>query len=209
MTLKLSTDATRWSRDLATGDPLLVLLHGYGADEADLLGLAPHLPAALTLVALRAPLPAQAGFAWVPIADPGRPDPAATQAAADAVLAWLDEHVPGSTPVFLLGFSQGGLMVTHLLRSAPSRFVAGVVLSGFVVDASGAGDHALAQAAPPVFFGRGTVDPIIDSAAFDRARTFLAAHTTLTERVYPGLGHGITMDELTDVRAFLDSHLPG
>lgn len=209
MTLTLSTDATLWSRDLPTGEPLLVLLHGYGADEADLMGLAPHLPPALTLAAIRAPLAAQAGFAWVPIAVPGLPDPAATQDAANAVLAWLDEHVAPSTPVFLLGFSQGGLMVTHLLRTAPSRFVAGVVLSGFVVDAPCAADAALAAAAPPVFFGRGTVDPIIDDSAFERARTFLAAHTTLTERVYPGLGHGITADELVDVTAFLEAHLPG
>ena len=208
MTLTLSTDATRWSRDLTPGEPLLVLLHGYGADEADLMGLAPHLPEPLTKVALRAPLPAQAGFAWVPIDNPGLPDPAATQAAAGAVLAWLDEHVPASSPVALLGFSQGGLMVTHLLRTAPARFFAGVVLSGFVVDAPGPEDAALTLAATPVFFGRGTVDPIIDAAAFARARSFLAAHTTLTEKVYPGLGHGITMDELADVSAFLEATLP-
>lgn len=208
MTLTLSTAATRWSRSLAPGEPLLVLLHGYGADEADLLGLAPFLPDALTKVALRAPLRAQQGFAWVPIADPGRPDPAATQAATDAVLAWLDEHVPASTPVAVLGFSQGGLMVTHLLRTAPARFFAGVVLSGFVADAPADQDAVLARTAPPVFFGRGTVDPVIDASAFDRAQTFLAAHTTLTEKVYPGLGHGITPTELADVSAFLEANLP-
>ncbi|PFG32751.1 phospholipase/carboxylesterase [Sanguibacter antarcticus] len=198
-----------WSRDPAPGDPLLVLLHGYGSNEADLMTLAPELPTSMTTVALRAPLPAQAGFAWMPIVDPGFPDPAQAQAAASTILAWLDEHVDASTPVALLGFSQGGLMVTELLRTAPTRFVAGVVLSGFVVDAARPDDAALAHAAPPVFFGRGTLDPVIDTAAFERARTFLAAHTTLTDRAYPGLGHGITMDEIADVSRFLESSLPG
>jgi phospholipase/carboxylesterase len=144
----------------------------------------------------------------VPVVVPNRPDPLATQQAADAVLAWLDAHVPPTTPVALLGFSQGGLMVTQLLRTEPARFFAGVVLSGFVVDAPGKADADLAAAAPPVFLGRGTADPVIAADAFERAAAWLGEHTTLTDVVYPGLGHGITMDELADVSAFLEAHLP-
>jgi phospholipase/carboxylesterase len=211
MSISISEAATVWSepadrRDSA--EPLLLLMHGYGADEADLVGLAPHLPRGLATVSVRAPLAAGPGFAWVPIDEPGRPDPQATQDAADAVLAWLGSHVPESRPVGLLGFSQGGLMVTHLLRSAPRRFWAGAVLSGFVVDAPHPGDDEVAEVRPPVFFGYGDRDQIITPDAFARAHDWLSARTDLTEVVYPGLPHGISPKELQDVSTFLTEHTP-
>ena len=208
MTTTLSADAAIWSGDPRSSQPLLLLMHGYGSHEADLLGLVRYLPSELASVSVRAPLPAGAGYAWVPIVDPGRPDPVATQEAADAVLAWLDDAVPESTPVALLGFSQGGLMVTHLMRTRPERFFAGVVLSGFVADTVVAGDETLAEISPPVFFGRGDRDPVITEAAFARTSEWLPRHTTTTEVVYPGLAHGIAGDELEDVAAFLRAHLP-
>ena len=211
MTLSLEASAAVWSPSAASGPdaPLLVLMHGYGSHEHDLVGLVPHLPRGVRTVAVRAPLAAGPGYAWVPIVDPGRPDPAATQEAADAVLAWLDEHVPSSTPVALLGFSQGGLMVTQLLRARPERFFAGVVLSGFTADVELPGDAALARVAPPVFFGRGDADPVITPEAFARTAAWLPEHTTLTEMVYPGLAHGISQQELADVDRFLAGVLPG
>ena len=189
------------------GAPLLLLLHGYGSHEHDLLGLVPHLPGGFDVASVRAPLAAGPGFAWVPIVDPGRPDPSATQDAADAVLAWLDEHVPPGAPVVPLGFSQGGLMVTHLLRTRPERFAAGVVLSGFTADVDHPGDAALAAAAPPVFSGRGDADPVITPDAFARTSGWLPRHCTTTEVVYPGLAHGISQAELADVATFLDGVL--
>ena len=209
MTLSLSADAAIWSGDPRPDQPLLVLMHGYGSHEADLVGLVPHLPAELATVSVQAPLPAGMGYAWVPIVDPGRPDPAATQDAADAVLRWLDDVVPATTPVALLGFSQGGLMVTHLMRTRPERFFAGVVLSGFIADTVVPGDERLAELAPPVFFGRGDRDQVITDEAFARTSAWLPRHTTTTEVVYPGLGHGITGEELAQVAAFLRANLPG
>lgn len=209
MTVHLDPTAAVWAPTSAPEGPVLLLMHGYGSHEHDLVGLVPHLPAHLRSVAVRAPLTAGPGYAWVPIADPGRPDPAATQEAADAVLAWLDAEVPAGTPVALLGFSQGGLMVTHLLRTRPERFLAGVVLSGFTADVELPGDDALAALAPPVFFGRGDRDPIITPEAFARTSAWLPAHCTTTEVVYPGLAHGVSQQELADVHRFLAEVLPG
>ncbi|MEK8225152.1 hypothetical protein NKG05_01970 [Oerskovia sp. M15] len=64
------------------------------------------------------------------------------------MLAWLDANVEPGTVVVPVGFSQGGLMVTQLLRTAPERFAAGVVLSGFVLDGPLPGDEALAERRP-------------------------------------------------------------
>ena len=60
MTNPISIDpaAVLWSAPESerAGRPLLVLLHGYGADERDLFSLAPHLPSEPVIAALRAPL---------------------------------------------------------------------------------------------------------------------------------------------------------
>lgn len=187
-----------------TAAPLLLLLHGYGASERDLPGLVDHLPAGLAWASLRAPLALpHGGHAWVPITVPGRPDPQAVADATDAVLAWLDEHVPVTTPVVPLGFSQGGLLATQLLRRSPARFAAAVVLSGFVLDAAQPGDEQLAERRPPVYFGHGDADRVITPEATARTSAWLPDRTTVTDRTFAGLGHGIAVEELAEVRTFL------
>ena len=191
------------------GQPLLLFLHGFGSHEGDLAGLASFLPERFDWVSLRAPLGISAnGFAWFPITTPGRPDAASGHAATDAVVQWLDDNVEGATPVVPIGFSQGGLMVTQLLRHSPARFPAGVVLSGFSLDAELPGDEELARLRPPVFFGRGDVDGVISAATFARISAWLPGHSTLTEKVYPGLAHSISAEELTDISTFLDGVVP-
>lgn len=207
--------------DPSTGDParpLLLLLHGYGANERDLPPIMDRLPGRFDWVSLRAPLPLpNGGWAWVPLgAVPASPDPVVLRAGSAAVLAWLDAHAAGRT-VVPLGFSQGGLLVTQLLRERPASFAAGVVLSGFVGPAAPGGDQdgraeedaALRQRRPAVFFGRGDADPVIPAAAFEWTSRWLAEHTDLTERVYPGLPHSISVAELDDIAAFLDTEVPG
>ena len=114
----------------------------------------------------------------------------------DLALEWLDAHVHPGTPVVPLGFSQGGLMVTQLLRQAPGRFPAGVVLSGFTLDGAMPGDETLAVTRPPVFFGHGDADRVIPADTTARASAWLPGHSTLTEKVYAGLPHSISGEDL-------------
>lgn len=191
-------------RSGSDADPLVLLLHGYGSNEQDLPDLMTYLPDGLASASVRAPLTLAPGaYAWVPIAVPGRPDPDITQESTVALLAWFDEHVAPDRPVVLLGFSQGGLMVSQLLRMRPDRFVAGLVLSGFVLDDTFPGDAALAVRQVPVFFGHGDADPVIAPDATERASVWLAEHTSLTDRTYAGLAHAVSAEELNDVSAFL------
>lgn len=184
-------------------DKVTILLHGYGSNEHDLAGLAPHLPGSLPWASLRAPLDmGYGGAAWFPLdGDWLRPEP--IEEATRLVWECIDAHVPATTAISALGFSQGGLMVTQLLRTRPERVAHAVVLSGFVLTTPQPGDAVLAQAQPPVFWGRGTADPVIPPALVSAASAWFADHVMLTEKIYPGMGHSVNDAELADVARYL------
>jgi len=206
--MHLDTDAIIWSAPEAqrATRPLLVLLHGYGSHEGDLFGLSPQLPLEPVIASLRAPIAENGGYAWFPrrASTPGDPAPDDVDAAASAVIDWLDSIE--YTRVSLLGFSQGAALALQLLRHAPSRFTATVALSGFVASGGHAGDAELARTRPAVFWGRGTADQMIPTAAVDRTDAWLPAHADATVRIYEDLAHSISRPELSDFTRFLSEH---
>lgn len=194
-------------RDQHSADArLLVMLHGYGSHERDLVDLAPWLPDDLTIVSLRAPIDLGGGYSWMNLEGTRQQQVDGGVEAARAVLDWLDAFIASwGTPVStsLLGFSQGAGVSTELLRLAPDRFESAVVLSGMSLPGDRPGDAALAARRPPVFWGRDLEDPVIPEAFIDQTLIWLPEHSTLTERLYPGIGHGVSSAELADVSAFL------
>ncbi|MTD13779.1 hypothetical protein GIS00_07455 [Nakamurella sp. YIM 132087] len=191
----------QWAPDRDPSRPLVVAIHGYGAQEGDLVRLQPFL-GAVDLVALRAPLPVGSGFCWFPLAEPGVPDPATVTTAAGWVQDWIDTHA-ADRDVVLLGFSQGGTTALQTVRHRPDRYRGVVLLSGFVAPGDVDGDAQLETSPVPVFWGRDVQDPIIAPVAIERTAAWLPGHTTATVRTYPGILHGIGRAELDDVRAFL------
>ncbi|WP_243075569.1 alpha/beta hydrolase [Microbacterium sp. SS28] len=192
------------------GRPLLVLLHGYGADERDLFGLVPYLPPEFVVAAVRAPLsppwPAP-GYSWYPIEGLDGRDGDKTTAAASRFLHWLDVVAPAPAPVGMLGFSQGGAVALQAMRLEPERFAFAVNLSGYATPGDLPGDASLAERKPPVFWGRGTNDDVIPEFLVAHSVDWLPAHVELSGRVYAGLTHSVSEQELTDVRTFLDKQL--
>lgn len=207
----LDAAAVLWSAAEAerTGRPLLVLLHGYGADERDLFGLAPFLPPEFVLAAVRAPLappwPAP-GRSWYAIEGLESRDPAHVTDAATRLIEWLDAAAPGAA-VGLLGFSQGAAVALQAARLDPERFAFVVNLSGYATPGELPGDVALAERRPPVFWGRGTRDEVIPEFLVSHTTEWLPAHADLSGRVYPGLTHSVSDQELADVRVFLEKRL--
>ncbi|HWL01911.1 MAG TPA: hypothetical protein VNQ52_06005 [Microbacteriaceae bacterium] len=194
-----------WSSAMDRADVAVLLLHGYGADERDLLGLVEPLRIAAPWASLRAPmaLAGTPGAAWFPIGQLDALRVGPVESATAQIWAWVDAELPDRTRVLPIGFSQGGLMATQLLRTRPDRVVAPVALAGLVLADAQPADSSLAAARPPAFWGRGDLDTVIPTHAVAAAADFLAAHTTLTERVYPGLGHQISLAELADVAEFI------
>lgn len=212
VTAPLDAAAVLWSAgaDERAGKPLLVLLHGYGADERDLFGLVPYLPDGFAIAAVRAPLappfPAP-GHSWYPIEGLESRDPVHVTSAAEQLLAWTDAEATAHSWVGLLGFSQGAAVALQAMRLDPERFAFAVNLSGYVTPGDLPRDAELAEVRPPVFWGRGTNDDVIPPFLVEHTTQWLPDRVELSGRVYPGLTHSVSEQELADVVVFLEKRL--
>jgi phospholipase/carboxylesterase len=199
---------------------LVVFLHGYGADGADLLGLAevlhPHLPG-VAFLAPDAPDPcAGGGFGrqWFPIPWlDGSSEAAAAAglaAAAGDLNGFLDARLlaEGLTPdrLALVGFSQGAMMS---LEVAPRRSeaLAGVVaISGRLLRPEALADEAKVR--PPVLLMHGDQDAVVPFQDMARAgNALVAAGFPTFGHVMQGTGHGIAPDGLGVALQFLKERL--
>jgi phospholipase/carboxylesterase len=168
----------------ATGDPagLLILHHGRGADEHDLLGLADVLDPErrLHVVTPRAPLtlPGWPGYHWYTVPRVGYPDHDTFHAAYDELAAFHDAtwERTGVTPgrTVLGGFSMGSVMSYALGLAGDRPVPAGILaFSGFIPTVEGWRPDLRSRETLPVFIAHGRQDPVMDIAFARRARELL------------------------------------
>ena len=74
--------------------PLVVLLHGRGSNEQEILSLAPHLPSGVEYAAVRAPIAEGGGYAWFANRGIGRPVAESLDATMRWFRSWLDAVAP-------------------------------------------------------------------------------------------------------------------
>ncbi len=194
------------------GTPVMVLLHGRGADERDLAPLGSRLAPDATLVLPRAPHPGMPwgygpGWAWYRYEGEDRPEVEsfrASQAALTELLDGLPELVgyePGR--VTLGGFSQGGTMSLGWALRNPGAIPEVLVFSGFLPDHPDVTVDRESVQGTGFWWGHGTQDPAVYHRLAVKGRVALeAAAADLEARDYP-MGHGISPDELEDAAAWL------
>ena len=199
---------------------MVVFLHGYGADGADLLGLAdplsPHLPDTV-FVAPDAPEPCTGnpfGRQWFPIPRLDGSSEVASAAslmqAAQDLNAFLDARIKEegitSADVVLFGFSQGSMMALHVAPRRNEPFAGIVAFSGRLLRPELVKTEARAK--PPVMLIHGDADQMVP---FEEMRIAGQALTSAGFNVYghvmKGTGHGIAPDGLQFALAFMADRL--
>lgn len=201
---------------------LVVFLHGYGADGADLLGLAdplaPHLPDTMFL-APDAPEPCAGnpfGRQWFPIPWlDGSSEAAAAaglEAAAADLNAFLDARLEeeGLSPraLALVGFSQGAMMSLHVAPRRPEAVAGIVAISGRLLRPELLAQEAVVK--PPVLLVHGDADPVVPFEDMGKAgNALVTAGFETYGHVMKGTGHGIAPDGLSVALSFLKERLPG
>jgi phospholipase/carboxylesterase len=168
----------------AEGDPagLLILHHGRGSDERDLIGLADVLDPQrrLHVVTPRGPLtlPGWPGHHWYAVPRVGYPDPATFGAAFRELAAFHDEtwDRTGIAPerTVLGGFSMGSVMSYALGLAGDRPVPAGILaFSGFIPTVDGWQPDFASRANMPVLITHGRADPIMDVGFARRAYELL------------------------------------
>jgi phospholipase/carboxylesterase len=191
--------------------PGLLVLHGWGADENDLLGLAPFFDDRFFVVSPRAPIDIGfGGYGWYQISAGSAPD----RTTFDYAVEVLNEFIaalPGKYPIlpeqlFVLGFSQGAVMSAYLTLENAKHFAGSVPLSGAVPQVLP--ERSDTVNGHPVFNVHGIYDPVI---AVDRGRALRdlmierGADVEYHEYRY---GHEITMETIEDLNRWFAAHLP-
>lgn len=185
---------------------LVVFIHGYGADGADLIALSERWAQLVPHAAFAAPngpercAMAPMGYQWFPIV---RLDPpeiwAGVQAAAPALNAFIDAELArfglGPSDLALVGFSQGTMMALHVGLRRPQPPAAILGYSGALAGP----DYLAGEIAgrPPVFLIHGDLDEIVVlDRMWEAAQALKESSVPVQHHISKGAGHGIAPDGL-------------
>jgi phospholipase/carboxylesterase len=200
-------------RIIQAGEPLetaraaMILVHGRGATAEDIMTVAPEVkqPGWAYLA------PQAAGNAWYPnpFTAPLESNEPYLSAALD-MLERLLERVEARVPaerVVLLGFSQGACLTMEFAVRNARRYGGVVGLSGGLIGPDGTPrDYPGSFDGTPAFLGCSDVDPHIRKDRVEEAAAVLKRMGAgVTMRLYPGMGHTISEDEVEKVRELVAS----
>jgi len=194
--------------------PLVLVMHGRGADANDLADLAPMIdpPGGARFVFPNAPKPFEAtpgmtfGYSWF---DGWPPRGQSLQDSRALLLEFIDDLVaryptpPGK--LIISGFSQGGLMSIDVGYRTERPLAGIVVMSGAI--AEGEAPDFAAKKDLPVLIVHGTEDDMIPVLAARRARRLLEEHGIEPEYHEFPMGHHVTPESMDVVRNFMAARL--
>ncbi|HYM67385.1 MAG TPA: dienelactone hydrolase family protein [Patescibacteria group bacterium] len=198
---------------LASGAPLeaariaMIMVHGRGATAPDILTLAAEIDRPeLAYLAPQAP-----GNAWYPLpfmSPIAANEPHLTDAlgALGMLLARVEKTVSAER-VILLGFSQGACLTTEFAARNARRFGGVVGLSGGLIGPAGTPrDYPGQFEGTPVFLGCSDIDPHIPKERVQETGEVMGRMgARVTLRLYEGMGHTVSPDEIAAVREIVDS----
>jgi phospholipase/carboxylesterase len=193
--------------------PALVLLHGRGADEHDLLGLAEYFSDRLFILSARAPFKFQwgGGFAWYDILQVGQPEPRMFMESYSKLMQFLEDIRAGypidPAQIFIGGFSMGTIMSFAVTLANP-EMIAGVLgNSGLIIEQTELVYQWQKMKDKPVFLAHGIHDQVIPVSFARRAKKLLDdAHAALEYHEYP-FDHQISEESLEAMANWLEGRL--
>ncbi|GAB3641310.1 alpha/beta hydrolase [Spirosoma arcticum] len=202
--------------------PLLLLLHGVGSNEEGLLGLFGDVDPRFLVVSAQAPFPmGPERYGWYAVDfSSGSPVINAEQADKSRLILvqfisqLAERHGINRQRVYLLGFSQGGVMSYHLALTNPDRVAGAVVIGGRILDQTkqriarpglaASADHSTETLKKlTLYVAHGQQDTVLPIWNTRDARTYLSdLGVAVQYQEYP-TGHHITADIQHDVKQWL------
>lgn len=192
---------------LAESGRAVVMIHGRNASPRNILDLIPRLDrSGITYVA-----PAAANNSWYPFSfleQIPRNEPYLTSALKrlDRVIRDITSAGISTERIALLGFSQGACLAAEFAFRHAERFGAVVLFSGGLIGPPGTTWHSdRSFRRTPIFLGCSDVDAHVPQWRVDEtAGIFKGMDADVTERIYPGMGHLVSDDEISVAQSLLD-----
>ncbi|MDI6803689.1 MAG: dienelactone hydrolase family protein [Bacteroidota bacterium] len=193
--------------------PCLILLHGRGADENDLLGLAEYLDPRLLIISIRAPFPFDYGFGytWFEMLENFQPELSSLKESHQILTQFLDdvvEQYPADpAKIFILGFSMGTVMGYLLLLTRPEIIRGLIANSGYFSEIFNLPMILKPLKKHSIFISHGTHDQVIPIHISRQAKEFFSKYNIdLTYKEYP-MAHEISEESLNDFSKWLTQQL--
>ncbi|SDH23808.1 phospholipase/carboxylesterase [Flavobacterium omnivorum] len=194
-------------------NPLLLLLHGYGSNEADLFSFADELPDEYYIISARAPYNMQHGsYAWYDInfdADQNKfSDHDQAKVSRDLIAGFIDELIQtypiDPEKVTLIGFSQGSILSYAVALSYPEKVQKVVAMSGYLNLEIVSDDYLKNNFNNlKIFASHGTSDQVIPVAWAKKTPVILEnLGIDITYKEYP-IGHGVAPQNFYDFKSWL------
>ena len=192
--------------------PTLILLHGRGTDENDLLGLASSFDPRLLIISIRAPYRfPYGGYTWFELDEQGGVNTDQLIEGRDALIRCLDDiqkkHSVDSKRVFLFGFSMGAMMSLAVSLSQPIRFKGVVAHSGLLPQGDMLNYRWNDLNEISFLIAHGTHDPIVPVELGREAyQRLMDAKADVSYREYP-IQHTISEESLNDAAIWLQQKM--
>ncbi|MCF2903853.1 alpha/beta fold hydrolase [Octadecabacter sp. CECT 8868] len=199
----------------------VVFLHGYGANGADLMGLADPLAEHLPDTAFFAPdapedcAGSPMGFQWFPIPWIDGSSEEESRAGMDRAVEDLNAYLDGimvdedllPEQVMVFGFSQGTMMALHVLPRREDPVAGLIAFSGRMLEPEALVDEVVSR--PPVLLVHGDEDDVVPVESLPQAAEALqgAGWKEVYAHIQKGTGHGIAPDGLQVALAFMRERL--
>ncbi|MEQ1869830.1 MAG: phospholipase [Vicinamibacterales bacterium] len=192
---------------LGGGQGVVIMVHGRGASPQNILDLVPQIARpSFTYLA-----PSAAGRSWYPFGfmhptEENEPKLSSALARIGSLVSEVLGHGVRADRIMLLGFSQGACLTGEYAYRHPMRYGGVAMLSGGLIGPPGTEWDATGSfRGTPVFLGCSDCDAHIPKTRVDEsAQVFERLGASVTERIYPGMGHLVSSDEVVEVRAILD-----
>ena len=184
--------------------PLVVLLHGRGSNETEIIALADHLPKELAYASVRAPISEGGGYAWFANRGIGRPIAASIADTMAWFRTWIDGVAPIGRTVFLVGFSGGAAFAGGLILDQPKRYAGAAILFGTLPFDADIPTTPGRLEGLPVFVAHGDADTVIPRDLLDRTWAYLDSDAgSITTGVRDPGGHGLSTNVVAQLQRWL------
>jgi phospholipase/carboxylesterase len=184
--------------------PAILMLHGRGSDEEDLLGIVPSLDRRFLIVSARAPNPfPYGGYTWYDVGEVGTPEPTMFRNSYEKLVTFMTDILKGypidPRRLILFGFSMGTVMSFSLALTHPDKIRGVAGNSGYVPEGTFLEYRWKEMATTDILITHGVQDTVIPISMARRARELFAGSNSPVSYHEYNAAHHLTDESLSDI----------